>query len=232
MALRAFRLRGCWPTIKQDRITMEFRQTTTYVIEPRPGGGFVAKSSDGSVAPVEAATREELQQKIEAQLDTDLASDLKDLLLASKENSLSQEINTKPGSILLPGSASPGAKLVEYAAPEDLKRQIEEQLSTVVGKDAAARLSQDIKLQLQPGKLKFLGAFNVTRVNTTGKKIITSKFSTDGFSQASAAKSALRPITSMGDSPIAPARTSNWVIFCFLLALGAIASAVYFFLHK
>lgn len=44
-----------------------------YRIEPRPGGGFIARPeanrSDGqTMEPIEAATQEELQQKIEAKM--------------------------------------------------------------------------------------------------------------------------------------------------------------------
>lgn len=37
-----------------------------YKIEPKPEGGFIARSNDPSVQPVEGATHEEVQQKIDA----------------------------------------------------------------------------------------------------------------------------------------------------------------------
>ena len=40
----------------------------TYKIEPNPAGGFIARSTDPSIAPIEAPTAEELQKKIQAQL--------------------------------------------------------------------------------------------------------------------------------------------------------------------
>jgi len=40
----------------------------TYRIEPKPEGGFVARASDPTLTPLEAPTREELQQKIQANI--------------------------------------------------------------------------------------------------------------------------------------------------------------------
>lgn len=39
-----------------------------YRIEPNPAGGFIARPSDPSLAPIEGATREEVQQKIQAKI--------------------------------------------------------------------------------------------------------------------------------------------------------------------
>lgn len=55
---------------------MEITKTITkvmYRIEPKPGGGFIARadtdqSSGQAMEPIEAATQEELQQKIEAKM--------------------------------------------------------------------------------------------------------------------------------------------------------------------
>lgn len=43
-----------------------------FKIEPKPGGGFIARATDPTVAPLEAATREELHQKILAALSAEL----------------------------------------------------------------------------------------------------------------------------------------------------------------
>jgi len=42
----------------------------SYVTKPKPGGGFIAYSSDPTMEPIEGATEEEVQQKILAQLAT------------------------------------------------------------------------------------------------------------------------------------------------------------------
>src|SRR5438034_7388212 len=44
-----------------------------YRIEPKPEGGFIAHASDPSIPPLEAPTRLELQQKIQANISAALA---------------------------------------------------------------------------------------------------------------------------------------------------------------
>lgn len=53
----------------------------TYNIEPKPEGGFIARATDPTVAPVEAPTREELLQKIKAEATANLASEFPGLKL-------------------------------------------------------------------------------------------------------------------------------------------------------
>ena len=50
---------------------MDIKTTTTtlrYRIEPKPGGGFIARAEEGSADNLEGATREEVQQKIDDKL--------------------------------------------------------------------------------------------------------------------------------------------------------------------
>ena len=57
---------------------MEIKTSTTkfrYRIEPKPGGGFIARAEEGSAENLEGVTREELQQKIDDKL-TALVGDM------------------------------------------------------------------------------------------------------------------------------------------------------------
>lgn len=48
----------------------------TYRIEPNPAGGFIARPTDSSLESIEGATREEIQQKIQAKITDMLQSQL------------------------------------------------------------------------------------------------------------------------------------------------------------
>jgi hypothetical protein len=48
-------------------------QRFSYRIEPKAEGGFIARATDPTVPPLEAPTREELQQKIQASLAAAMA---------------------------------------------------------------------------------------------------------------------------------------------------------------
>ena len=57
---------------------MDTKSTTTifrYRIEPKPGGGFIARAEEGPAETLEGATQEEVQQKIDDKL-TSLVGDM------------------------------------------------------------------------------------------------------------------------------------------------------------
>jgi hypothetical protein len=43
-----------------------------YRIEPKPEGGFIARCKDPNIPPIEGATRDEIDQKIQASIGADL----------------------------------------------------------------------------------------------------------------------------------------------------------------
>jgi hypothetical protein len=68
---------------------MELRQlikSFTYRIESKPEGGFIARPTDPSMAPLEAATREELQQMIQARASETLAREFPGLKVPPGKN--------------------------------------------------------------------------------------------------------------------------------------------------
>ena len=52
-----------------------------YRIEPKPEGGFIARATDPSVPPLEAATREELRKKIQEKIFAALSAEFPGLNL-------------------------------------------------------------------------------------------------------------------------------------------------------
>src|ERR1700739_2706003 len=71
----------------------------TYKIEPKPEGGFIARSTDPTVPPLEAPTREELQHKIEANMVAALGEAFTGLKLPAKNKQVKFEVHIerKPG---------------------------------------------------------------------------------------------------------------------------------------
>ena len=68
---------------------MELKRLLThfmYRIEPNPAGGFIARCSDPNVAPLVAPTREELQEKIQANIASGLATEFPGLKLPLENN--------------------------------------------------------------------------------------------------------------------------------------------------
>ena len=77
-----------------------------YRIDAKPEGGFVATSSDPGMPAIEGATREEVQQKIEAAI-TDMIS--KELPTVFKLGNLSVRLNSNIKFSTRTGSSSPAA---------------------------------------------------------------------------------------------------------------------------
>src|SRR2546427_8856862 len=81
---------------------MELKRIITkfiYRIEPKPEGGFIAHASDPSIPPLEAPTRLELQQKIQANISAALAAEFPGLKLPAENQELkfNFHIEAKPG---------------------------------------------------------------------------------------------------------------------------------------
>ena len=83
----------------------------TYRIEPKPEGGFIAHASDPSLPPLEAPTRLELQQKIQANISAALAAEFPGLKLPAENQELkfNFHIEAKPGGGFIIHSHDPGA---------------------------------------------------------------------------------------------------------------------------
>jgi len=70
--------------VELKRIITKF----TYRIESKPEGGFIAHASDPSLPPLEAPTRLELQQKIQANISAALAEEFPGLKLSADNQQL------------------------------------------------------------------------------------------------------------------------------------------------
>lgn len=87
---------------------MEIKRLITqvaYRIEPKPGGGFIARTSDPNVPPLEAPTREELLQQIQAKIAVTLSTEFPSLKLSPDGQGLSFQIGKKLSGHLTPTSA-------------------------------------------------------------------------------------------------------------------------------
>jgi hypothetical protein len=220
--------------------TMDLKRiisTFTYRIEPKPQGGFIAHASDPSLPPLEAATRQELQQKIQANIGAALANEFPELRLPSGNQPVKFDfhIEAKPGGGFSLHSHDPNATTIEGASHEEIEHPFAERLAGVVGKYLLPELSQALAKQGGSGDIK---VFVDRKVSFTAK----SGFQKPGFdsTQDLQPTSALQPrdansggVVDAGDSsPITPEASNSWPIFRFLLTLLVIAALMYFFLHR
>jgi hypothetical protein len=230
---------------------MELRRLIThftYRIEPNPEGGFIARAADPTVAPLKAETREELRQKIQANIASALAAEFPGLKLPpenSKERQYAFHVEHKPEGGFVIHSADPDAKPIEGANHEEIENHFLEKLVGFAGKRFMPELSRVLDAS-GSGDIKVSVTTRTgLRVNagTPGSNLGNDRFSSPAASLelqdaklASAGSgtidanfnNATEPIS---NSPITAETGGNWKLFSFLLTLLIIAAFMYFFFH-
>ena len=209
----------------------------TYRIELKPEGGFIAHTTDPTVPPLEAPTREELQRKIQENIAAGLASEFPGLKLPLENQQLkfAFHIERKPGGGFAIHSADPDAPLIEGATHEEIESHFAEKLIAFVGKHFIPELSQALAAQ-GSGDIKVFVNRKMGFTVNTGSHTIQTDDVTIEDAKLGDAKTANASLGSVGDaidnSPITPETSSSWTIVRFLLALLIIAAMMYFFLHR
>jgi hypothetical protein len=216
--------------------------TFTYRIEAKPEGGFVAHASDPSLPPLEAPTRQELQQKIQANIGAALATEFPGLNLPSgdhasgnKELKFDFHIEAKPGGGFTLHSSDPNTAPIEGASHDEIAHPFAEKLAGIVGNYLLPKeLSEALAEQGGSGDMQ---------VSVNRKVSFTTKgFGETAFNNTQDPQSP-GPLQSRGadregtlnavdSSPLTGETNKNWPIFRFLLTLLVVAALMYFFLHR
>jgi hypothetical protein len=207
--------------------------TFTYRIEAKPQGGFIAHASDPSLPPLEAPTRQELQEKIQASIGAAVAREFPGLNLPSenlpsgnKGPKFAFHVEAKPGGGFSIHSHDPNAAAIEGASHEEIEHPFAEKLAGVVGKYFLPELSQTLTKQGGAGEIKVFVDRKAGFGESTGPKTVTF-----GGAQTFRPSGTLQT-PNIDNSPLAFEKSKSWPIFRFLLTLLVIAALIYFFLHR
>jgi hypothetical protein len=209
--------------------------TFTYRIEAKPEGGFIGHSSDPNVAPLEAATREELQQKIQTTIAAAVAEQFPGLKLRAEGQTAKFDfhIEAKPGGgFSIHSHSDPIAAPVEGATHADIELPFAEKIAGVLGKYFLPELSQalaqkgsgdihvevnkKISLTTTPAKAPFGIAQDAASLQP--KNASSGTFSLD--------------LDASSNTPITRETSHTGTIVRFLLTLLAVVAVMYFFLHR
>ena len=201
----------------------------TYRIEPKPEGGFIAHPSDPTVPPLEAPTREELQQKIQANIGAALAAEFPGLKLPLENNQLklSFHVEHKPGGGFIFQSTDGKGSPIEGATHAEIESHFAEKVVGLLGKHLMPELSQALAGQLGSGDVKVFVNRKVSF--PAGSPALTLGYA--GSIQAESAKTT-GTVNPADSSPITPERSSGGTILRLLLTLAIIAVLMYLFLHR
>ncbi len=130
-------------------------QRFVYRIESKPEGGFIARASDPTVPPLEAATREELQRKIQEKLFAALGEAFPNLKLPieDKQPKVNVPIEGQPGGGFAVHSQQTGNTGLDPATEAKIDHYAEELLGFV--DKHFPHLSQTIAARIASEALKF-----------------------------------------------------------------------------
>lgn len=218
----------------------------TYRIEPKPEGGFIARSSDPGVPPLEAPTREELRGKIQANIASSLANEFPGLKLPQKQQlNISFHIEHKPDGNFDIHSSDPASASIQGASSDEVESQFAEKLLALVGKHLSPEFSQSLGAQLGSGNIKVFVSKTTKNVgfklNETSTSTLQNSDLTSG--QAAIPSSIQNPdssfpvnnssfrINASNNSPITPGRESSGTLVRFVIAALIVLAAMYTYVH-
>jgi hypothetical protein len=148
-----------------------------YRIEPKPGGGFIATCKDSTLPPIEGATRNEVQQKIQERITATLGEQIPALKSALETSGikLHYHIEPKPGGgfIVHHGDADPAH--IEGSTLEHIESLIESKFFSALIDRLPVDLHQQITEKLSSGGLDITVDGQVS-VNTKSGSIFTPEF--------------------------------------------------------
>jgi hypothetical protein len=192
---------------------MEIRRQISnvrYRIEPKPGGGFIARPDDPAVATIEAPTREELQQKIRS---TALAGMLPGLTLPLTEGQshVDLRIESKSGRQLFFNAKSGDTTVNREATQADIE-QVAEKFSAILGKD-------------------FPELMHAVLAQATNAKKSADSGEEHGIVLDAGSPKFGNRADFVSNKPITAETNSSWKVLVFLVTIVIGGTLFYFFFH-
>ena len=224
-------------------------QQFAYKIEPKPEGGFIARPSDPSIPPLEAPTREELQQKIQERVVDSLSQTfpalkqkLQEQHLQSKQVKLNVHIKRQIGGgfeVHSDESVTPGASPANH---EKLDHFAEHMLNFVAKN--FPQVADSLDTIAQSGEVEVFTTKTVsTSSASTGLGVAkallpTEPMQSSGFTVESVGTEPTRPgkansnYSVIANAPITPESSSLKTFFRLLLVALILAGMAYLYLHR
>jgi hypothetical protein len=220
-------------------------QRFAYKIEPKPEGGFIARAADPTTPSLEAPTREELQQKIQANLLAALQQEFPGLKLPamsgltnpSANQGVSYEVHVerKPGGGFSVHSGKPGDptthEMVDHLV-ERLLNAADKNLPQIAQAFAAQAGSGDLTVFVNKATSTNSGA-GLTKLFAPAQPIQAKEVTVQAVTVETAPtskESFNNPV--IANTPIVPEASGTWKVLRFLLAVVILLVLMYWFSHR
>jgi hypothetical protein len=210
-------------TVELKRLISHF----TYRIEPNPEGGFIAHASEPGMPPIEAPTRAELQQKIQANITAALGTEFPGLKLPleNKEVNFAFHVEHAPdGGFILQSTDGKELPIIGSTHAE-IQSKFAEKLLGALGKDLMPELSK-VLAAADSGDVKVVVKRNV-RFSLGSRK---PESDSAGLTQGSKPEAA--SLLGANNSPLMPEPNKLWPTVRLLLLALTIAAIFYFLRHS
>jgi hypothetical protein len=222
--------------------------TFAYRIEPKPEGGFIAHATDPAVPPLEAATRLELQQKIQQTILTSLSTQFPGLKLPpeGKHIEMAFHIEHKPEGGFAIHSSDPNTPVIEAGSQQEIESRFLEKFLGFAGKHLMPELAQALAAQGNTGDVKIVVnhrigfTVNSPTLNLGSLKSLQLPTSTQ-LNQAGTTTLNGAPETQTADlgtiggtlenAPITPEPSNIGKVFRLVIALLIVGAMLYFILR-
>jgi len=214
----------------------------TYRIEPKPEGGFIAHASDPAIPPLEAATRQELQQKIQANIATALAAEFPALKLPLQNQGLKLafHIERKPDGGFAIQSADSNTPPIEGATHQDIESLFSEKLLNFAGKHLGPEFSEALAKQGAVGEIQMTvnrkigftlnaGGHTVSpgsAPNVLPMSLSQSKGGTAAGAQLAKAQTNV-DFGTIDNRPISPESNNSWAVLLVLAGMVILGALMY-----
>jgi hypothetical protein len=225
---------------------MEIKRTISriaYRIEERPEGGFIARCSDPNVPPLEAASRFELEQQIQAKITAEMESQFPGLKIPFNTSETKFiTLETKPDGSIFSESGNSSLQPAEGDVKNSVEHWLADKAVSLVEKNLPPELIEQFKHQAVDGKItiavtkvggndKLRRDYIVSNGNDLLSRFLKGRQKTSGALEPSNPVSASFSGTNLDStSPITPVSGSG-PFLRFLLAAIVVVGIVFFFLY-
>jgi len=214
-----------------------------YKIEAKPEGGFIARATDPSVPPLEAPTREELQEKIQQKMLSLISEEFPGLKVppGAKHTEMSFHIEHNPGGGYSIHSSDPNTPVIQTENHQELESRFLEKVLGFADSGLAPELVKKLAAQVGSANVKVVVNRSVSfQTNSEGKGITFGTPKSASFQSAAtqtpqltdASASPNQLTGAITNNPITPEPSNAGKVFGLLITLLILAGMMYLYLHN
>ena len=207
-----------------------------YRIEAKPEGGFIARTNDPTVPPIEGASRTEVQQKIQANIHAQLGSQFPALkqIFENQGINTAYHVEARPEGGFIIRSADSAHQPIEASPHENVGDLIASKFISHFVSRLPPEVSQQIMTQLSSGGLNVTVNRKLTVTTQDGRTLLSDTFASPDSTQPAASQFPSTQLSMPSSSSLGPSseiryeKSGMGKFFRLLLAALVLGAVLYF----